>query len=169
MFNWIKALLLSAATWTETEHEQMQREREGSTGDSQKLNKVWALFEGKKVAEGVWNVAKLVTLCSSISPTTCRVTCQTENTRCINRALKKCAHTSLSLSPRLLSFCTAHTSLSLSLSLSASEQFLFSMLQRRAELNSVKNPYLLLASLILHASIAKITAELLSLSYGYFI
>ncbi len=52
------------------------------------------------------------------------------------------AHTSLSLSPCLLSFCSvrAHTSLSLSLSLSlsASAQFLFSARQRRAELNSVK-------------------------------
>ncbi len=39
-----------------------------STGDSQKLG--LALFEGKKVTKGVCNVAKLATLCISISPTT---------------------------------------------------------------------------------------------------
>ncbi len=45
----------------------MQREKEvctlwetarSSTSDSQRLNKVWALFEGKKVTKGVCNVAK---------------------------------------------------------------------------------------------------------------
>ncbi len=46
-------------------------------------------FEGKKVAKGVCNVAKLATLCISISPTTGWATGQTENTRCVNRALKK--------------------------------------------------------------------------------
>ncbi len=46
-------------------------------------------FGGKKIAKGVCNVAKLATLCFSISPTTGRATCQTENTRCVNRALKK--------------------------------------------------------------------------------
>ncbi len=59
----------------------------GSTGESQKLNKVWGLF--LKVSKGVCNVAKLATLCISISPTTGRATGQTENTRCVNRALKK--------------------------------------------------------------------------------
>ncbi len=42
-------------------------------------------FGGKKIAKGVCNVAKLATLCISISPTTA----VTENTRCVNRALKK--------------------------------------------------------------------------------
>ncbi len=46
-------------------------------------------FEGKKVAKGVCNVAKLATLCISISPTTGWATGQTVNTRCVNRALKK--------------------------------------------------------------------------------
>ncbi len=69
--------------------------------------------------------------------------------------LSQHAHTPLSLSLRLLSFCSAraHTSLSLSasalflfstrthISLSASAQFLFSVRQRRAELNSVKHRY----------------------------
>ncbi len=41
----------------------------GSPSDSQKLG-LGAFFEGKKVAKGVCNVAKLVTLCISISPTT---------------------------------------------------------------------------------------------------
>ncbi len=47
------------------------------------------LFEGKKIAKGVCNVAKLATLCISISPTKGWATGQTENTRCVNRALKK--------------------------------------------------------------------------------
>ncbi len=46
-------------------------------------------FLGKKVAKGVCNVAKLATLCISISPTTGWATGQTENTHCINRALIK--------------------------------------------------------------------------------
>ncbi len=47
------------------------------------------IFEGKKIAKGVCNVAKLATLCISISPTKGWATGQTENTRCVNRALKK--------------------------------------------------------------------------------
>ncbi len=46
-------------------------------------------FEGKKIAKGVCNVAKLATLCISISPTMGRATGQTENMRCVNRVLKK--------------------------------------------------------------------------------
>ncbi len=46
-------------------------------------------FEGKKVAKGVCNVPKLATLSISISPTRGWATGQTENTRCVNRALKK--------------------------------------------------------------------------------
>ncbi len=59
----------------------------GSTGDFQKLG-LGAFLKGKKVAKGVCNVAKLATLCISISPTTGWATGQTENTRCVNRALK---------------------------------------------------------------------------------
>ncbi len=59
-----------------------------STSDSQKLG-LGAFLKGKKVAKGVCNVAKLATLCISISPTTGWATGQTENTRCVNRALKK--------------------------------------------------------------------------------
>ncbi len=77
-------------------------------------------------------------------------------------ALPARAHTSLSL--RLFS---AHTPLSLSLSLSASD--LYSARQREKQrFNSVKHKYYV-ASLILHASIAEITAQLLSLSYVYLI
>ncbi len=138
--------------------------------------------------------------------------------------LSQHAHTHFSLSPRLLSFCSARAqSAHTHISLSASAQFMFSACtvrthtslslhllslcsaraqsahthlslcicsvyvqrahrhtslslhlrsfcsrQRRAELYSVKHRYLLLASLILYASIAKITAQLLSLSYEYF-
>ncbi len=46
-------------------------------------------FEGKKVAKGVCNVSKLATLCISISPTMGWATGQTENTLCVNHALKK--------------------------------------------------------------------------------
>ncbi len=46
-------------------------------------------FEGKKVAKVVCNVPKLATLSISISPTRGWATGQTENTRCVNRALKK--------------------------------------------------------------------------------
>ncbi len=52
----------------------------GSICDSQKLG---------LGAKGVCNVAKLATLCISISPTTGWATGQTENTHCVNRALKK--------------------------------------------------------------------------------
>ncbi len=79
------------------------------------------------------------------------------------------AHTSLSLSVRLLSFSpSARTPLSLSLSLSLCVCSV--SLQRAAERNSasVKHRYDV-ASLILHASIAEITAQLLSLSYVYLI
>ncbi len=59
-----------------------------STGDSQKLG-LGAFLKGKKVAKGVCNVPKLATLSISISPTTGWATGQTENMRCVNRALKK--------------------------------------------------------------------------------
>ncbi len=66
-----------------------------------------------------------------------------------------------------MKFATAHTSLSLSLSL---RLLSFSSASGREEqrFNSVKHRYYV-ASLILHASIAEITAQLLSLSYVYLI
>ncbi len=73
---------------------------------------------------------------------------------------------SLSLSPRLLSFCSARTHIFLSLHLLS----LCSARGRKEQsLIKLNTDIMLLASLILHASIAKITAHLLSLSYGYFI
>ncbi len=61
--------------------------------------------------------------------------------------------------------CSARTHLSVSLSASD----LFSARQREKQrFNSVKHRYYV-ASLILHASIAEITAQLLSLSYVYLI
>ncbi len=80
------------------ETEQTQRERgvcarwesktSRSRGSTQKLG-LGAFFEGKNVSKRVCNVAKLATLCISISPTMGWATGQTENTRCVNRALKK--------------------------------------------------------------------------------
>ncbi len=42
-------------------------------------------FEGKKVTKGICNVAKLATLCISISPTTGWSAGQIENARCVNK------------------------------------------------------------------------------------
>ncbi len=64
-----------------------------------------------------------------------------------------------------MSACSARTHTSLSLSLSASVQH---AAERGAGFNSVKHRYYV-ASLILHTSIAEITAQLLSLSYVYLI
>ncbi len=61
----------------------------GSTYDSQRINKVQRFFEGKNVTKGVCNVAKLATLCITISPTMGWATGQTENMCCVNRALIK--------------------------------------------------------------------------------
>ncbi len=101
-------------------------------------------------------------------------------------ALPARAHTSLSLSLSLSAsdLFSARTHLSVSLSLSASDLFsarthlsvshafslrLLSARQREKQrFNSVKHRYYV-ASLILHASIAEITAQLLSLSYVYLI
>ncbi len=76
------------------------------------------------------------------------------------------AHTSLSLSLRLL--CSARAHLSLSLSLSLALRLLSTRQREEQRFNSVKHRYYV-ASLILHASIAEITAQLLSLSYVYLI
>ncbi len=66
------------------------------------------------------------------------------------RLLRKRTHISLSLSPHMLSFCSTRG-------------------REEQSLIQLKTDIMLLASLSLHASIAKITAQLLSLSYGYFI
>ncbi len=71
-------------------------------------------------------------------------------------------HLSVSLSLRLLCSARAHLSLSLSLRLLSARQ------REEQRFNSVKHRYYV-ASLILHASIAEITAQLLSLSYVYLI
>ncbi len=54
-------------------------------------------FEGKTVAKGVCNVAKLATLCISISPTTGWATGQTEKYACVNRTLKKMSAVKMNL------------------------------------------------------------------------
>ncbi len=74
------------------------------------------------------------------------------------------AHTSLSLCASAL--FSARTPLSLSLSLSL--RLLRARQREEQRFNSVKHRYYV-ASLILHASIAEITAQLLSLSYVYLI
>ncbi len=102
VFNWIKVLLLSADRWRETEQMQRERKRERercvrALGEQDLARQYrWfsetrfgRFFEGKKVAKGVCNVAKLATLCISISLTKGWATGQTENTLCVNRALKK--------------------------------------------------------------------------------
>ncbi len=114
MFNWIKALLLRRALSRRRERErEKERERCARAEQSRRRERetercVRALgeqdlperrrfsetrsgrfFEGKKIAKGVCNVAKLATLCISISPTKGWATGQTGNTRCVNRALKK--------------------------------------------------------------------------------
>ncbi len=107
VFNWIKALLFSAARWTETEQTDGERKRERERGVCARAGKARPLaavpailrdsermfgrfiLGGKKIAKGVCDVAKLATLCISISPTTNWAKGQTENTRCVNRALIK--------------------------------------------------------------------------------
>ncbi len=97
------------ARWTEQTHRERERERERCVralgeqdlalarqyGDSQKLG-LGAFLKGKK-SLGVCNVAKLATLCISISPTTGWATGQTGNTRCVNRALKKISAVKINL------------------------------------------------------------------------
>ncbi len=113
------------------------------------------------------SVANLVTLQTPLAtffPSKKRPNLVSENRRYCRASARSCspsARTHLSLCVSAL--FSAHTPLSLSLSLPASAQ-------RREEqrFNSVKNRYYV-GSLILHASIAEITAQLLSLSYVYLI
>ncbi len=83
-------------------------------------------------------------------------------------ALPARAHTSLSLSLSASDLFSARTPLCLSLSLSLSLHLLSARQREKQRFNSVKHRYYV-ASLILHASIAEITAQLLSLSYVYLI
>ncbi len=79
-------------------------------------------------------------------------------------ALPARAHTSLSLSLSASALFSARTPLCLTLSLCVCS----ARSREKQRFNSVKHRYYV-ASLILHASIAEITAQLLSLSYVYLI
>ncbi len=87
---------------------------------------------------------------------------------CTHISLSLSLSLSLRLSAQFLFSARTHISLSLSLSL---HLLSFCLARGREEqsLIQLNTGIMLLASLILHASIAKITAQLLSLSYGYFI
>ncbi len=54
-------------------------------GQYKRFSRFGWFFEGKKVAKGVCNAAKLATLCISISPTMGWATGQTENKHCVNK------------------------------------------------------------------------------------
>ncbi len=86
-------------------------------------------------------------------------------------ALPARAHTPLSLLSLSLSLhllCSARAHLSLSLFLSLALRLLSARQREEQRFNAVKHRYYV-ASLILHASIAEITAQLLSLSYVHLI
>ncbi len=116
--------------------------------------------------DSVANLGTLQTPLATFFPSKKRPN-SSENHRYCRASARSCspstrAHTSLSL--RLLCSARAHISLSLSLALR-----LLSAWQREEQrFNSVKHRYYV-ASLILHESIAEITAQLLSLSYVYLI
>ncbi len=98
----------------------------------------------------VANLATLQTPLATFFPSKKHPNIVSENHRyCRARSCSSSAHLSLSFSLRLLSFSSA---------IGREEQ----------RCNSVKHRYYV-ASLILHASIAEITAQLLSLSYVYLI
>ncbi len=119
--------------------------------------------------DSVANLGTLQTTLATFFPSKKRPNLVSENHLYCRASARSCspsarAHLSLSLSLRLLCSARAHLSLSLSLSLR-----LLSARQREEQrFNSVKHRYYV-ASLILHASIAEITAQLLSLSYVYLI
>ncbi len=76
----------------ESERERCVCARAGRAGPRARavpVTRFGRFFEGKKVAKGVCNVPKIATLCISISPTRGWAMGQTENTRCVNRVLKK--------------------------------------------------------------------------------
>ncbi len=113
---------------------------------------------GEMEMHSVANLTTLQTPLATFFPSKKRPNLVSENHRYCRASARSC-------SP------SAHTPLSLSLSLSLSLRLLrFSSAIGREEqrFNSVKHRYYV-ASLILHASIAEITAQLLSLSYVYLI
>ncbi len=118
----------------------------------------------------VANLATLQTPLATFFPSKKRPNLVSENQRYCRASARSCSpsastHLSLSLSVCVCSVQRVLTSLSLSLSLCSVS------LRRAAKeqrFNSVKHRYYV-ASLILHASIAEITAQLLSLSYVYLI
>ncbi len=123
---------------------------------TQRVFSVWPVnpVVGEMEMHSVANLATLQTPLVTFFPSKKRPNLVSENSRYCHASARSCS-------------TSARTHLSLSLSLSASAQFLFSERQRGVAL-SVKHRYYV-ASLILHASIAEITAQLLSLSYVYLI
>ncbi len=116
--------------------------------------------------DSVANLGTLQTPLATFFPSKKRPNLVSENHRYCCASARSCspsARTHLSLSLSASALFSARTPLSLSLSASAQRA------QREEQrFNSVKHRYYV-ASLILHASIAKITAQLLSLSYVYLI
>ncbi len=133
---------------------------------TQRVFAVWPVAQplvGEMEMDSVANLGTLQTPLATFFPSKKRPNLVSENHRYCRASARSCspsARTHLSLSASAL---FRRTPLSLSLSRSASAQ-------RREEqgFNSVKHRYYV-ASLILHASIAEITAQLLSLSYVYLI
>ncbi len=119
--------------------------------------------------DSVANLGTLDTPLATFFPSKKRPNLVSENHRYCCASARSCSpsartHLSLSLSLSASALFSARTPLSLSLSLR-----LLSARQREEQrFNSVKHRYYV-ASLILHASIAEITAQLLSLSYVYLI
>ncbi len=128
--------------------------------------------------DSVANLGTLQTPLATFFPSKKCPNLVSENHRYCRASARSCspsarAHTSLSSLSLSLSLCIcsvqrAHTSLSLSLSLSLALRLLSARQREEQRFNSVKHRYYV-ASLILHASIAEITAQLLSLSYVYLI
>ncbi len=124
---------------------------------TQRVFSVWPVAQpvvGEMEMHSVANLATLQTPLATFFPSKKHPNLVSENHRYCRASARSCSpsartHLSLSLSLRLLSFSSA----------SGWEEQRF---------NSVKHRYYV-ASLILHASIAEITAQLLSLSYVYLI
>ncbi len=66
------------------------------------LREFGCFFEGEKVAKGICNVAKLATVCISISPTTGWATGLTENTRCVKSCVNKISAIKIYLHQRVI-------------------------------------------------------------------
>ncbi len=119
----------------------------------------------------VANLGTLQTPLATFFPSKKRPNLVSENHRYCHASVRSCspsARTPLSLALSASALFSAHTSLSLSLSLSLALRLLSARQREEQRFNSVKHRYYV-ASLILHASIAEITAQLLSLSYVYLI